>query len=102
MSDREIIDAPRNFQDIKALFRNEQPNIHYVGGVEKSHYVLDLTPLNYVEQEKKMVYQAGVVLSEEDLLLEYTVPADVAGRLFIYGVKKRLTRFRNGNAQHFY
>jgi hypothetical protein len=102
MSDREIIDAQRDFQDIKALFRNELPNTYKVGGVEKNFYVLDLTPMNYVHQEKKMTYIQGVILSEEDLLLEFDIPADVAGQLYIYGVKKVFHRFKNGNMQRFY
>lgn len=102
MSDREIVDAPNAFQEMKALFRNELPNKYKVGGVEQDFNVLDLTPLNYKEQEKKMWHVQGVILSEEDLLLEFLTPTNANGTLFIYGVKKVFNLFKNGNLKRIY
>lgn len=102
MSDREIIDAQNDFQEFKQLFRNYIPNKFKIGGSEKNFYTLDLSPLNYVKQESNLIMVQGVVLSEEDLLLEFKVPSDVAGTLFIYGVKKQYNEFKNGNLKRFY
>ena len=102
MSDRELVDDKNEFAEMKALFKHKQPHIHYVGGVEKYHYVIDLTPMSYIDQEEKSVFVPGVILSEEDLQLDFDVPADNAGVLHLYGVRKRLSRFRNGNVMHFY
>lgn len=102
LSDREIIDAKNSFQSIKQLFRNNLPNTYNAGGAERDMNVLDLTPLNYKEQETSRVFIQGVILSEEDVNLTYDVPTDVAGKLYIYGVKKVLLRYTNGNLQRFY
>jgi hypothetical protein len=102
MSDREIIDAPNDFQEMKALFRNSLPNVYKVNGVDQKFQVLDLTPLNYKEQESKLINIQGVVLSEEDLLLEFDTPTAANGKLYIYGVKKVLNFFKNGNMKRVY
>ena len=102
MSDRDIIDAKNQFQEMKALFRNELPNKYKVNNVEQDFNVLDLTPLNYKEQEKRMIHVQGVILSEEDLLLTFDTPTNANGKLLIYGVKKVLNIFKNGNLKRVY
>lgn len=102
MSDREIIDSKDDFHEMKALWRQNVPNEYKVGGVDKKFYVLDLSPVNYVRSESKDVYVQGVLLSEEDLLLEFDVPADVACVLHIMGVKKTIHHFKNGNLSRVY
>ena len=104
LSDREIVDAPNNFQLMKQIFRNELPNIYKVNAVEKNFYVLDLTPVTYKDQAKKRWYVQGVILSEEDAFLEFTTPNELTsgGRLYIYAMKKVVQDFKNGNMQRIY
>lgn len=102
MSDREIIDAPNDWQEFKQLFRNDIPNKYLVNNNEQNFYCLDLTPLSYKEQEKKGINVVGVVLSEEDILLQFDTPTNAAGTLYIYAVKKVLQIFKNGNMSRVY
>ena len=102
MSDREIINSKGDFQELKELWRQNCPNVFKIGGVEKRFYVLDLSPINYVRSESKDMYVQGVILSEEDILLEYTVPTDVPHVLHIYGIKKTIHHLKNGNLSRVY
>lgn len=101
-SDREVIHSRNNYQEVKQLWRNELPCVFKNNNVEKNFYVLDLTPINYKMSEKKNFYIQGVIMSEEDILLEFDVPTDVAGKLFIYGVKKVGHLFKNGGMRRTY
>lgn len=102
MSDREIVDSQNKFHEVKQLWRDDIPCKFKVGGVEKDFYTIDLSPVNYKRSEKKSFFIQGVILSEEDLLLEFDIPADVAGRLYIYGVKKVIHFLKNGNLRRVY
>ena len=102
MSDREIIDSKDSFDEIKQLWRQNCPNVFKVGGVEKRFYVLDLSPINYVRSESRDLYVQGVILSEEDILLEFDVPTDVPSVLHIMGIKKTIHHLKNGNLARVY
>lgn len=102
LSNEEIIDSHNTFQEIKSLWRHSLPNVFKNNNNEKHFYVLDLTPLNYKRSEIKNFYIQGVVLSEEDVYLEFDVPTDVAGTLYIYAVMKTAHMFKNGGLKRLY
>jgi hypothetical protein len=93
ISTREIINERGNYHNIKALMRYEKPLSYSLDSASRYIQVFDLAPNSYVHQNKSGLLHAGVVLSNETIILKFDTPTSGNSTCYLFAVRKVLRTF---------